>query len=95
MKYSRIAAFFMQRFRKVRIQFFYSAFPPTACRTVLDVGGTPQIWRMLNASYEVTLLNQDPRELQTGQYTCVIGDGRKGATSNFQTNRLMLLSPIR
>jgi hypothetical protein len=76
MKYSRIAAFFMQRFRKARIQFFYSAFPPTACRTVLDVGGTPQIWRMLNASYEVTLLNRDPRELQTGQYTCVIGDGR-------------------
>jgi Methyltransferase domain len=76
MKYSRIAAFFMQKFRKGRIQFFCSAFPPSACRTVLDVGGTPQIWLMLDGSYEVTLLNLDPRELEAGRYQCVIGDGR-------------------
>src|SRR5882757_5104200 len=77
MKYSRIATFFMQRFRRSRVQFFCSAFPPSEYRTVLDVGGTPQIWRMLDASYEVTLLNEDRRELQAQEvYTCIVGDGR-------------------
>jgi hypothetical protein len=42
----------------------------------LDVGGTPQIWRMLDLPYEVTLLNEDPRELEAGNVRCVIGDGR-------------------
>ena len=75
MKYSRIAIFFMERFRRRRIRLFCSAFPPSNYRTVLDVGGTPQIWRMLDTPYEVTLLNVDPRELSTGNDTCVIGDG--------------------
>jgi ubiquinone/menaquinone biosynthesis C-methylase UbiE len=75
MEYSRIAIFFMERFRRRRIQFFCSAFQPPACRTVLDVGGTSQIWRMLDTAYEVTLLNEDPQELETGSYRCVIGDG--------------------
>jgi SAM-dependent methyltransferase len=77
MKYSRIATFFMQRFRKGRLQFFFSTFPPSEYRTVLDVGGTPQIWRMLDASYEVTLLNEDRRELQAQDLdTSLVGDGR-------------------
>jgi hypothetical protein len=76
MKYSRIVIFFMERFRRRRIQLFCSAFPPSACRTVLDVGGTPQIWRLLDTPYEVTLLNEDPRELEAGSDRCVIGDGR-------------------
>jgi hypothetical protein len=66
----------MERFRRRRIQFFCSAFPPSACRTVLDVGGTPQIWRMLGTPYEVPLLNEDPQELKTGNNRRVIGDGR-------------------
>ena len=66
----------MERFRKRRILFFRSAFPPSVCRTVLDVGGTPQIWQMLNLPYEVTLLNEDPREFEIGKERCVIGDGR-------------------
>ena len=76
MKYSQIATFFMQRFRKRRTRFFRSAFPPSTFRTVLDVGGTADIWRMLDASYEVTLLNEDPREVATAPYKSVIGDGR-------------------
>lgn len=76
MNYSRIAFFFMERFRKRRIQIFCAAFPPSVCRTILDVGGTPQIWQMLDTPYEVTLLNEDPRELETGEGRCVIGDGR-------------------
>jgi len=76
MSYSRFAIFFMERFRRRRIQFFCSAFPPSAHRTVLDVGGTPQIWRMLDTPYEVTILNEDPQELETGSDRCVIGDGR-------------------
>jgi hypothetical protein len=76
MRYSRIAIFFMERFRSRRIQFFCSAFPPSAFRTVLDVGGTSQIWHMLDTPYDVTLLNEDPQELETGSVRCVIGDGR-------------------
>ena len=86
MKYSRLAVFFMQRFRKKRIQLFCSTFPVSMCRTVLDVGGTPQIWRMLEESYDVTLLNVDRQELHAGEheprkrtlqhYATVVGDGR-------------------
>ncbi len=87
MKYSRIAIFFMQRFRKKRVELFCSTFPLPLCRTVLDVGGTPQIWRMLEAPYAVTLLNLNQQELHPGEhqpqnrtlehYATVIGDGRK------------------
>jgi hypothetical protein len=76
MKYSRVATFFMERFRRRRIRYFCSAFPPGTCRTVLDVGGTPQIWQMLGDRYEVTLLNEDPQEFGTSNATCVVGDGR-------------------
>jgi SAM-dependent methyltransferase len=76
MKYSRFAQFFMRRFRKRRVKFFCSTFPPSAYRTILDVGGTSQLWDMLGGLYEVTLLNEDPRELTPGRYECVIGDGR-------------------
>jgi hypothetical protein len=80
MSYSKIAYFFMDRFRRKRLKMFSSAFPSSAYHTVLDIGGTPHIWEMLNRSYEVTLLNSDPKEFQAGGrydgYTCVIGDGR-------------------
>ena len=76
MKYSRFAQFFMRRFRKRRVKFFCSTFPPSAYRTILDIGGTSQLWDMLDGLYEVTLLNEDPRELTPGRYECVIGDGR-------------------
>ena len=76
MKYSQIAALFMQHFRKRRIQLFASRFPPASCRTILDVGGTPQIWRLLGDRYQVTLLNPDARELEQECYECVVGDGR-------------------
>jgi SAM-dependent methyltransferase len=76
MKYSRIATLFMRHFRKRRIQLFCSAFPPSSCRTILDVGGTPHIWRLLGDRYQVTLLNPDACELNTEHYECVIGDGR-------------------
>jgi hypothetical protein len=74
--YSRFAVFFMRRFRKRRLKFFSSTFPPSGCRTVLDVGGTSQIWDMLDESYDVTLLNGDPRELEPARHRCVVGDGR-------------------
>jgi Methyltransferase domain len=76
MSYSRFAVFFMRRFRRQRLKFFSSAFPPSACRTILDVGGTSQIWDMLNGPYEVTLLNGDPGELAPGRFHCAGGDGR-------------------
>jgi SAM-dependent methyltransferase len=77
MKYSRFAQFFMRRFRRRRVRFLCSTFPPSAYRTILDVGGTPQIWDMLDRLYEVTLLNDDPRELVPGRFKCVVGDGRR------------------
>lgn len=80
MNYSKIAYFFMGRFRKKRLKMFSTAFPSSACHTVLDIGGTPHIWDMLGDSYQVTLLNSDTREFEAGgcyqRYICVVGDGR-------------------
>src|ERR1700761_7963886 len=76
MSYSRVAMFFMERFRRRRMRLFCSAFPTPPYRTVLDVGGTLQIWRLLVVPYEVTILNQDPAELEPGNVGCVLGDGR-------------------
>jgi hypothetical protein len=80
MNYSKIAYFFMGRFRKKQLKMFSATFPPSTYHTVLDIGGTPHIWDMLGDSYEVTLLNSDTREFEAGgghnqQYTCVVGDG--------------------
>lgn len=76
MNYSDIAIVFMSRFRRKRLVQLRTALNEVGCRTVLDVGGTAQIWDMLGGSQEVTLLNNDPQELGLGSYKAVTGDGR-------------------
>lgn len=76
MNYSDIAIVFMSRFRRERLVQLRTALNEVGCRTVLDVGGTAQIWDMLGGSQEVTLLNNDPQELGLGSYKAVTGDGR-------------------
>lgn len=47
----------MRSFRKRRMEEFVSAMGITASTRVLDVGGTPLNWRLLDARPRVTLLN--------------------------------------
>jgi methyltransferase family protein len=80
--YSSIALFFMARFRRKRLRFFRAAFPPEMCHTIIDVGGTAQIWEMLGYPSDITIVNNDAAELRcpaasaNSRFCTVIGDGR-------------------
>src|SRR6266852_1715216 len=77
LNYSRVARFFMQRFRRKRLAHFRSTFPAERLRTILDVGGTPDIWDALKYPCRITLLNNDPSEVHTADgYHVQLGDGR-------------------
>jgi hypothetical protein len=76
MQYSRVLKFFMQRFRKRRLRSFRELFPVERCGSILDIGGTADIWDTLAYESEITILNTDPRELPaSGRYRTVVGDG--------------------
>jgi hypothetical protein len=75
MRYSELTVFFMGRYKRRRIEYFCQRFPPSSYKTILDVGGTPQIWETLGMPYTVTLLNNDPREINSATFKCVVGDG--------------------
>lgn len=67
----------MRRFRRKRLEWFRNAFPPEACRTIIDDGGTHQVWTLLNYPSDITLVNNDPRELRNAAgLQTAIGDGR-------------------
>lgn len=63
---------FLRYFRKRRLARFKRLFPESRCKTVLDVGGTPRIWRMFRYVAHITLLNRDG--YQDSEYQAVIGD---------------------
>lgn len=78
MSYGNLILFFMRRFRRKRLRYFRETFPPDSCRTIIDVGGSPQIWRMLGYASDITLVNTDPLELSDAKdYRTVIADGKK------------------
>jgi hypothetical protein len=77
LNYSRVAHFFMQRFRRKRLAHFRDMFPPEQLHTILDVGGTPDIWDALKYPCKITLLNSDTREVHSANgYHVQLGDGR-------------------
>ena len=77
LNYSRILRFFMERFRRKRLAHFRNTFPPEQLGTILDVGGTPDIWNALKYPCEITLLNSDPSEIHAANgYHVQVGDGR-------------------
>jgi ubiquinone/menaquinone biosynthesis C-methylase UbiE len=82
MSYRDIAAPITRRFRERRLRRLSQAFPPELCRTVLDVGGSPSIWEMIDYPSDITIINLDPVMLGGAvgngrrRYTAVVGDAR-------------------
>lgn len=64
------------RFRRRRMRAFEAAFRPTAATRILDVGGRPANWRLIDATPSVTLVNPEaPTWELTERMTAVRGDG--------------------
>ena len=82
MTYRDIVAPFTRRFRERRLRKLSQAFPPETCPRVLDVGGSPGIWEMIDYPADITLINLDPVMLdgavggERRRYTAVVGDAR-------------------
>lgn len=49
--------FFMRLFRRSRMRAFDETFSPTSKTTILDVGGTPYNWDLIQCPARITLLN--------------------------------------
>src|ERR1035441_6581078 len=70
----RLKRIFTSYFRKRRHANFAQEF--AGCRTILDVGGTPEMWHTIpGLKASITILNSDPRELRNRTSHCVVGDG--------------------
>jgi len=63
------------RFRRRRMQRFLSTFPITSETRILDVGGTPDVWRLVSQRPKVTLLNTPRTREEQGTADWVAGDG--------------------
>lgn len=65
------------RFRRRRMQRFLRAFPVSAETRILDIGGTPECWDLIDECPRVTLLNTPrAKEDLRGAADWVAGDGR-------------------
>lgn len=64
-------------FRRKRMQAFVEHFQPSATTTILDVGGTPQNWRLIVAQPQITLLNLPGRQptAMPSNMQAQVGDG--------------------
>ncbi len=65
-------------FRRRRMRKFIKTFSPSPQTSILDVGGTPMNWMLINCPSQITLLNlansQDMQPLPEN-YSRVVGDG--------------------
>jgi SAM-dependent methyltransferase len=75
---ARLAAI-QKSFRVKRMRRFEAAFSPTKRRRILDVGGTPGIWKLLPGEYSVVMVNMpradESRESRAAGIDYVHGDG--------------------
>lgn len=75
--YQRVYMPALMRFRKKRMASFVDAHNPGADTSILDIGGTPHNWDIVNLPSEITLLNlpgeSDPDH---DTYTQIDGDAR-------------------
>jgi SAM-dependent methyltransferase len=82
MTYRDIVAPITRRFRERRLRKLSQAFPPETCAKILDVGGSPGIWEMIDYPADITIINVDPVMLdgaiggERRQYTAIVGDAR-------------------
>jgi hypothetical protein len=73
---TRPAEAFSQRFRLGRMRLFAARMSPTSETRILDVGGTPECWRLLDVRPRVTFLNVPrTRTDLAGVGEWVAGDG--------------------
>jgi hypothetical protein len=80
MIFSGLLARVQKSFRMKRMQRFAAAFPEAGLR-ILDVGGTPGIWRLLAGARSVIVLNmpraEESRAAAAAGFRYVSGDGRR------------------
>ena len=83
MYYWDLAKIFTRRFRAKRYRNFALLFPPEKCKRILDLGGSAELWEMMDYPAEITLLNINedwlklPEAKQGRKYLPVVGDGRQ------------------
>lgn len=82
MYYWDLARRFTRVFRRRRYKNFTSLFPPEQCKRILDVGGSAELWEMMDYPGEITLLNINKSWLNVPETTArtyipVVGDGRQ------------------
>lgn len=80
MDIQRIYRLFIRGFRRRRMRDFAQTFDPRASTRILDVGGTPYNWQLLDANPRVTLLNlRLPEEVDAmpPQMVAVVGDATR------------------
>src|SRR5689334_5018699 len=66
-----------RRFRRRRMQRFLLAFPISSKTSILDIGGTPDCWELIESRPRVVLLNTPrAKEDLQGAASWVAGDGR-------------------
>jgi hypothetical protein len=77
MDIQRIYRLFIRGFRRRRMRDFAQTFDPRTSTRVLDVGGTPYNWQLLDSNARVTLLNlRLPEEIDAlpPQLVAMVGD---------------------
>jgi hypothetical protein len=58
----KVHSYFGPQFRKRRMQAFVATFRPSPQTTILDCGGSPHNWELVNCEARITLLNVYPIE---------------------------------
>ena len=80
MDIQRIYRLLIRGFRRRRMRDFAQTFDPRASTRILDVGGTPYNWQLLDANPRITLLNlRLPEEVDAmpPQMVAVVGDATR------------------
>lgn len=73
----RLYQLFHPGFARRRMERFLEEFTPDEATTILDVGGTPLNWSLVECAAMITLLNPDPvGDLGAPNLAYVAGDGR-------------------
>jgi Methyltransferase domain len=82
MYYWDLARHFTRRFRSRRYRNFTTLFPPELCQRVVDLGGSAELWEMMQYRSHITLVNISDTWLRVpensyGVYVAMVGDGRR------------------
>lgn len=73
----RVYGVFLKYFRSKRLKQFRALFPEHECSTILDLGGSPYQWDLLNYRSKITILNKRPPKPSSPKppkYSFVVAD---------------------